>query len=243
MRVSSSIMQNAFGKYLKEATEGKEVIVTKNEKGVAKLIPYQDPLVYVLQESTAEYYVRRRVTLAEFLELTENSDAQYELIDGEIFLMSSPSHAHQVAIREIFGHFYNFFQGKTCSALTAPFDVRLKNDSPKFEDDPNIVQPDILVFCDPENIDEKGKYHGVPTLVVEVLSPSTRGKDFIKKLSLYALSGVKEYWIVDTDNGAVTVYDLNGGDIANTKQTVFGNPILSFFYEGLSVETHALIRK
>lgn len=242
MRVSTSIMQNAFGKYLKEAIEGNEVIITKNERGVAKLIPYQDPMVYVVQESTAEYYLRRRVTLSEFLEITENSEAQYELIDGEIYFMASPSHAHQVAIREIFGQFYNFFKGKSCSPLMAPFDVRLKNDSPKFEDDPNIVQPDILVLCDSETIDEKGKYHGVPTLVVEVLSPNTRGKDMLKKLSLYAYSGVREYWIIDTDHGSVMVYSLKDGDVLRVQQYPFGECIPSWSFEGLIVETELLIR-
>lgn len=242
MRVSTSIMQNAFGKYLKDAMDGKEVIITKNERGVAKLVPYQDPMVYVMAEKTAEYYVRKRVTLADFLEITEHSEAQYELIDGEIYLMASPSHAHQVAVREIFGQFYNFFKGKTCSPLTAPFDVRLKNESPKFEDDPNIVQPDILVLCDTENVDEKGRYHGVPTLVVEVLSPSTRGKDMIKKLSLYAFSGVQEYWVVDPENGTILIYRLKTGDVLEVKQHPFGESVVSWLYEGLIVETNLLIQ-
>lgn len=242
MRVSTSIMQNAFGKYLKEAMDGNEVIITKNERGVAKLIPYQDPMVYVVQESTSEYYLRRRVTLSEFLEITENTEAQYELIDGEIYFMASPSHAHQVAIREIFVQLYNFFKGKRCSPLIAPFDVRLKNDSPKFEDDPNIVQPDILVICDSENIDEKGKYHGVPTLVVEVLSPSTRGKDMLKKLSLYANSGVREYWIIDIDHGTTIVYSLTDGDVLRVQQYAFGDIIPSWAFKGLNVETDLLIR-
>ena len=242
MRVSTSIIQNAFGKFLKEVMDGNEVIITKNERGVAKLIPYQDPMVYVVQESSAEYYLRRRVTLSEFLEITENTEAQYELIDGEIFFMASPSHAHQVAIREIFVQFYNFFKGKACSPLIAPFDVRLKNDSPKFEDDPNIVQPDILVICDSENIDEKGKYHGVPTLVVEVLSPSTRGKDMLKKLSLYANSGVREYWIIDIDHGTAIVYSLTDGDVLCVQQYAFGECIPSWAFKGLNVETDQLIR-
>jgi Uma2 family endonuclease len=156
--------------------------------------------------------------------------------------MASPSHAHQVAVREIFGQFYNFFKGKTCSPLTAPFDVRLKNDSPKFEDDPNIVQPDILVLCDTENIDEKGKYHGVPTLLVEVLSPSTRGKDMIKKLSLYAFSGVQEYWVVDPENGTLLIYRLKTGDVLEVKQYPFGESVASWLYEGLIVETNLLIQ-
>lgn len=239
MRVSTSIMQNAFGKYLKEVMAGKEVIITKNERGVARLVPYQDPMI-VVKESAVPYSVRRRMTLDEFLEITEKSEAQYELIDGEIYLMSSPTHGHQVAIREIFVQMYNFFQGKPCSPLMAPFDVRLKNDSPTFEDDPNIVQPDILVICDPETIDEKGKYHGVPTLVVEVLSPSTRGKDMIKKLSLYTLSGVKEYWLVDLENRQLLVYYLKEGEVQPLRCIPFGSPVQSMVFEDLCIDTKEL---
>ncbi|WP_204662959.1 Uma2 family endonuclease [Fusibacter tunisiensis] len=199
-------------------------------------------MVYVMKESTAEYYLRRRVTLSEFLEITENTETQYELIDGEIYFMASPCHAHQVAIREIFGQFYNFFKGKACSPIMGLFDVRLKNNSPNFEDDPNIVQPDILVICDSENIDGKGKYHGVPTLVVEVLSPRTRGKYMIKKLSLYANSGVQEYWIIDIDHGYAIVYSLTDGDVLRVQQYAFSECIPSWSFKGLNVETDLLIR-
>ncbi len=243
MRVSTSIMQNAFGKYLKEAIDGKDVIITKNERAVAKLVPYQDPMVKMAHESLAEYYSRRRVTYNEFLELTNNTEARYELIDGELYLMASPSHRHQVAIREIFGQFYNYFKDKKCSALTAPFDVRLKNDSPRFEDDPNVVQPDILVICDEEHIDESGKYHGVPTLVVEVLSPSTRGKDMVKKLNLYMLSGVKEYWLVDFEQEHLMAYVMDNGDVLSMTTVKIGETFQSKFFEGLIVETREFALK
>lgn len=241
MRVSTTVFQNSFGKYLKMVTQGGEVIVTKNERGVAKLVPYQDPMVHVIKEGSAEYYIRKRVTYQEFLEITEHTEERYELIDGELYLLASPTHLHQVAIREIFGQFYNYFQDKTCSPLTAPFDVRLHNDSPSFEEDPNVVQPDILVICDEEQIDEKGRYHGVPTLVVEVLSPSTRGKDMIKKLSLYMLSGVKEYWIVDSEQGQVIVYELSDGEIGPMQLYRIGDTIHSKVFEGLVVDTKKCI--
>lgn len=241
MRVSTSIMQNSFGKYLKEVIEGNEVIVTKNERGVAKLIPYQDPMIYMMKEGAAEYYIRRRVSYQEFLEISENTEARFELIDGELYLLASPSHSHQVAIREIFVQFYHYFEDKPCSTLTAPFDVRLKNNSPNFEEDPNVVQPDILVLCDEENIDKKGKYHGVPTLVVEVLSPTTRGKDMVKKLSLYMLSGVKEYWVVDVEEGHIFVYTLSEGDIKSTQIYTLGNLIHSKVFDGLVVDTSKMV--
>lgn len=46
------------------------------------------------------------------------------------------------------------------------------------------VQPDLIVICDKKGLKEQN-YTGVPTLVVEVLSPSTASKDFTKKMELY----------------------------------------------------------
>ena len=69
------------------------------------------------------------------------------------------------------------YKGKKCEPLTAPFDVTLLKDNNK-----NVVQPDILVICDTENIDEKGRYWGIPSLILEVLSETTRHKDMLKNL-------------------------------------------------------------
>ena len=237
MRVSTSIIQNAFGKYLKEVMKGKELIITKNQRGVAKLVPYQDPMIKVVKENAGDYAFSQRITYKAYLEITDKSESHYELIDGELYFMASPNHRHQVAIREISGQFYIHFRDKACSPLTSPFDVRLKNNSPRFEDDPNVVQPDILVICDHDQIDASGKYHGVPTLVVEVLSPSTRSKDMVKKLSLYMHSGVKEYWIVDLEENHILVYTMHEGEMEGLNVVKIGEKVRSKAFEGLVVET------
>ena len=235
MRVSTTVFQNAFGKYLKAVMNGEDVIVTKNGRGVAKLINYEDPMVYMVKEGVPEYYIRKRVTYDEYLEITEKSESRYELINGEIHLMSSPKHQHQLAIREIFGQMYNYFQGQSCSPFTSPYDVRLFNDSARFEDDPNVVQPDLLVMCDEDTIDNHGVYHGIPTLVVEVLSPSTRSKDMTKKLSLYMKSGIKEYWIVDLKNRKVFIYIFCDKSIVDLVTVSFDQVVESFCFSGLQV--------
>lgn len=243
MRVPTTTLQNSFGKYLKKVMAGDEVIITKNGRGVAKMVKYEDPMIRVLKDGTSEYYIRKRVTYEEYLEITEHSDARYELIDGELYLMASPKHSHQVAVAEIFGKMYNWFSDKSCQPLTAPFDVKLHNDSPSFEDDPNVVQPDILVVCDEENIDEDDIYQGIPALVVEVLSKSTRSKDMIKKLNLYTKSGVQEYWIVDTEAKAILVYSLEERDIKAVRTFNYGETVASVCFEGLEVDTKHVFPK
>lgn len=87
----------------------------------------------------------------------------------------------------------------------------------KAKDNICVVQPDIIVICDSENVDREGKYKGIPSLVVEVVSPSTRCKDMIAKLDLYRQCGVNEYWIVNLKNEHVLVYTLDRNNILDIK--------------------------
>ncbi len=208
MRVKTTDLQNSFGKYL-ALVEKEDIIITKNGKSVAKLIPYKDPYDYILREQNKQYNIQKRATYDEYKALVESNDKNYELIDGEIFLLSSPGYSHQVVVNEIAGQFYNFFKNRSCSSLTSPLDVKLSGYAIKFEEDPNVVQPDILVICDEEKINEKNEYEGTPSLIVEVLSPSTRRKDQVLKLNLYMKSGVQEYWIVDLEKKIIFQYCFN----------------------------------
>jgi len=80
-------------------------------------------------------------------------------------------------------------------------------------DQKNTVQPDILVICDDEKVDENGKYHGIPSLVVEILSPSTKNKDMDTKLELYMKGGIGEYWIVNPESKGALVYTFKDKNI------------------------------
>jgi Uma2 family endonuclease len=221
------------------ANEGTTIYIEKNHKPVAVLKGMDEEEHFYLREETAEYEPVRRYTYEEFMELTgeEESEKQYELIDGQIYMMSSPFFPHQVAINEIFVQFYNWFKGKPCRPLTAPFDVRLYNEAKTFKDDPNVVQPDILVICDPEMINEKGSYDGIPTLVVEVLSKSTKSKDMMIKSNLYMRSGVSEYWIVDTDNQQVVVYTFENRKLTYNRVYSKSEQVKSMVFQGLIVDT------
>lgn len=231
MRVPSTKVQNNFGKYLKYVEANEEIIVTKKGRDAARIVPCEFP--GDVMEEAAEYKSSGWVTYKEFLELVEASDQRFELIDGVIYNMPSPSYKHQHIIHEVHGTFYNWFKGKQCTPLTSPFDVTLF----KSEDNICVVQPDIIVICDKENMDKKGKYKGVPTLAIEVLSPSTRSKDMLKKLDLYMQCGVKEYWIIDPKNDQIIVYSLENNDIADSKTYSKGldSHVQSYCFSGLQV--------
>lgn len=229
MKVPSTQVQNNFGKYLKYVEANEEVVVTKNGKDIAKIVPCYEGV----KEGAPEYRTSSWVSYEEFLELTEASEQRFELIDGVVYNLASPSYKHQHAVHELHGAFYIWFKGKSCTPLTSPYDVTFM----KEVDNICVVQPDILVICDKDKIDEKGKYKGIPTLVVEVLSPSTRSKDLIKKLDLYKRCGVQEYWVVDPMQDLITVYALSEEDITDHRvyQKKTSDSVSSIFFEGLEI--------
>jgi prevent-host-death family protein len=235
MRVSSTDLQKNLDQYLREVTKNEPLTITQHGKVVASIVSCSDELH--LGEGEAAYQTEPGyVSYQAYLELTEKSEERFELIDGELYLLASPAYAHQSSLSELFGTFYSWFKGKSCRPLFAPFDVTLI----KSETNINVVQPDILVICDTEKIDANGKYRGVPTLVVEVLSPSTRNKDMTKKLNLYQQTGVREYWLIDPDQRTAHQYVFADQSITMQKTYVGDTILQSACFPGLSVKLKEL---
>lgn len=130
-------------------------------------------------------------------------EVPYELLDGKIVYMTPrPSTTHNMAITNISAIFHNYLKGKNCIPFSDGVDV--------FLDENNNVIPDVIIVCNPEIVKNDGIY-GAPDLVVEVLSPTTANNDKGYKKKLYGKHGVKEYWIIDTNNKSVEVYLQENG--------------------------------
>ena len=147
-----------------------------------------------------------------YADLLDWPDAErYELYDGFIRALASPSIPHQAISGEIFRQIANFLKGKPCKVYSAPVDVRLfetADDTPADVD--TVVIPDLFVVCDHSKIDRRG-IKGAPDLVIEILSDSSRRYDRHTKLWLYEAAGVREYWVIDPDRQTVQVYTLHDG--------------------------------
>ncbi|MCL2852184.1 MAG: Uma2 family endonuclease [Defluviitaleaceae bacterium] len=125
-----------------------------------------------------------------------DTDIKTELIDGVIYAMSSPTFKHNKVAFRIAKIFDNYLSGKNCEVVQT-FNLQLT------EKDQFI--PDVMVVCRQDIIKDDAVY-GVPDIVVEVLSPATAKRDKGYKKNLYARCGVKEYWLVDTNNRSIEVY-------------------------------------
>lgn len=129
-------------------------------------------------------------------------DERWEIIGGRPVAMSpSPGSRHQKVCLRLGAALDAALRGKPCEAFIAPLDVKLS--------DADIVQPDVLVVCDPRKITNT-HIEGTPDVVVEIASPSTAVHDRLVKLRLYATFGVREYWIVTPDSHLIEVLLADG---------------------------------
>lgn len=151
----------------------------------------------------------KRYTYADYLQWPD--DTRYELIDGEVFrLAPTPLIEHQEVAGEVYCQLRNQLDGKPCRPYIAPVDVRLPRADEADAAIDTVVQPDVLVVCDPAKIDRRG-VRGAPDWLLEVLSPSTAAHDQIAKRRTYERAGVREYWLVHPSDRTLTVYVLDNG--------------------------------
>lgn len=149
-------------------------------------------------------------------------DEIWELIDGIPFDNSSGQPTRHQLIRGYIGvEIHNALEKRNSVIFMSPVDVVLT--------DYDVVQPDILVVCDPKKITKKN-IQGAPDLIIEILSPSTSKRDRWTKKQLYERNGVKEYIIVDGEGAFSEQYILQ-------KNGKFQEAVVIDFDEPLQIKT------
>ena len=135
-------------------------------------------------------------------------DKRVELIDGVFYDMAAPTVEHQLIAGSVHAQFLSYFRRKKgkCVPLVSPVDVKLDADNK------TMVQPDVIVVCDKERITER-VVNGGPDFVLEVVSPSSVLKDYVKKAGKYIDAGVREYWIVDPIEKRIVTFNFVEGNV------------------------------
>ena len=146
----------------------------------------------------------RKYTVAEVEAMPE--DIRVELIDGTLYYMAMPTERHQDILSflhvEIGSHIRK--QKGSCKVYPGSLALYLNQDSETY------LVPDLMVVCDRSKIENKGIING-PDVVMEIVSPSSRRRDYILKQNKYQRSGVREYWIIDPQQEIITVHRFETG--------------------------------
>ena len=156
-----------------------------------------------VREAMPAYAIPRKrqgeYTLEDYYALPD--DIRAELIDGELIFLEAPSSIHQELISELLFEIKLYIRANNgpCKILPSPLDVQLDCDNR------TMLQPDISIICHRDRIVKKGVY-GAPDFCIEIVSPSSRKRDYEKKRMKYQNAGVREYWIVDPKTESVLCY-------------------------------------
>lgn len=151
-----------------------------------------------------------RHTYADYLTWSDTRSG--ELIDGVAYLREppAPSRVHQEIVGQLHLQVGAALEGRSARAYVAPFDVRLPKAGEADEQIDTVVQPDVLIVCDRNKLDERGM-RGAPDWVAEVLSAAKARHDETVKVAAYERAGVPEVWLVHPTDRRLRVYRLEGG--------------------------------
>lgn len=141
-----------------------------------------------------------RLTPEEYLALDRASDIRNEYYDGFVCAMAGGSIRHAIVLGKLFGVLHTALRKSPCIALPKDLRVRLSNQT--------YVYPDITVVCgEPRYGDDYKDVLLNPSLVIEILSPSTERHDRGLKSARYReLETLREYALVSQEEPRVEIF-------------------------------------
>ena len=172
-----------------------------------------------------DWFSERLWTEEEYLLFANDQNVLIELSDGKVVLHEMPTPQHQAVVLNIAARLREHGEGRT---LVAPVPVRLWPGK--------MREPDVIFFKADHLSRIQEHFAGVPDLVVEVLSPTTRSVDLGEKMDEYARAGIAEYWIIEMDARNVTVYVLRGNSYHLAHRYGSGETLGSAAIENLAVK-------
>jgi Uma2 family endonuclease len=149
-------------------------------------------------------YQKRHYTVEEYLEMEKASTVKHEYFQGEIFAMSGAGDNHNDIFSNVFIEIGNKLKGKPCRPYGS--DKRMN-----IPENTLFTYPDISIYCDGlihSDVDEDTSI--LPTVIIEILSPSTKIYDRGKKFNLYKdIPSLKEYIMIDSESVLVEAYHID----------------------------------
>ncbi len=134
----------------------------------------------------------------EYLQLEETSQVRHEYVDGQLFAMTGATEAHNVICGNLFAHLHLHLHDSGCRAFINDMKVKIETLN-------SFYYPDILVTCEP--FAGQAVYKEQPTIIIEVLSPSTQSIDRREKLMAYRrIASLQQYVLVHQNRYKVEIW-------------------------------------
>ena len=151
---------------------------------------------------------RRLISPEDYLVFDATHEGRYEYWSGEVVAMAGETYNHNAVKDDLVAALR---QRSTCDVLSSGLRVR----APGYGRE-NYAYPDGMVICSDKEFDKATTPPTLlnPTVLIEVVSESTRSRDFSDKLEAYfRLDSLVEYWIVEPDRPHVVRYERREGNI------------------------------
>jgi Uma2 family endonuclease len=143
--------------------------------------------------------LKHKFSPGEYLAWEEEQLEKHEYVDGEVFAMAGAGEGHVTVTGNVYMALRQHLKGSPCRTFMSDMKVQADTASSYF-------YPDVVVTCSPRDVQDP-LIKREPTLIVEVLSPSTAAYDRGGKFSAYRqLASLQEYVLIDIDTRATDVY-------------------------------------
>ena len=183
-------------------------------------------------------YNKQKISIEEYLEMENASPEKHEYYRGEVFAMSGAKVPHVRITDNILTALKHKLKGKPCQPFGSDLRIHVEANT-------LFTYPGISIICGDIISLNNDDYNVInPSVLIEVLSKSTRNYDRGEKFKLYRdIPTLKEYVLVDSEVVAVEIFRLNANhhwELEEYNNTVEGfeihaiNTSLSFaeVYEG-----------
>jgi Uma2 family endonuclease len=149
-------------------------------------------------------YNKTSFTLEEYIEFEKESEEKHEFYKGEIFAMAGAGARHNVIFSNLFGELAYKLKGKPCKPYGSDLRIHVAQNS-------LFTYPDISIICGdliPSSLDKDTAT--LPTVLIEILSPSTHNYDRGGKFRLYRdIPTLKEYILIESESIRLESFRLN----------------------------------
>ncbi len=150
-------------------------------------------------------YGKRKYTIEEYLEMENEALIKHEYFRGEIFAKSGAKMPHNEISSNLMMLTRSRSKGKNCKPYGSDARVHIQSNT-------LFTYPDISIVCG-EVITLNNDNMNVlnPSVIIEILSPSTRNYDRGEKFRLYRdIPTLKEYILIDSESVHIEAFRLNG---------------------------------